>query len=55
MRKAWNVFKELLVKEFRGGNQPPPKLSDRLVSMRDGEVGYEALFSKSPQPARIRK
>ena len=56
VRKTWSEFKKLLVKEFWRGDPPPQKLSDRLVSKHDGEVRwYEALFSKSPQPTRIRK
>ena len=55
VRKAWIKFKKLLVKGLWGGDQPP-RLSDGLVSRRDGEVTqYEASLSKSPQHARIRK
>jgi len=51
--RAWNKLKKVLVKKFGGGNQAPPKLSDKLVPERDDGVGrYESLF---PKPAMTRK
>jgi len=50
--KAWSKFRKLLMKKF-GGDQPPPKLSDRLAPEREDEARwYETLF---PQPAKTRK
>lgn len=54
--KVWNKFKKVLAKKFGGGDQPPPKLSDKLVPERDDEVRwYETLFTKPPKPAKARK
>jgi len=53
--KAWSKFRKVLMKKF-GGDQPPPKLSDRLAPEREDEArGYETLFVKPPQPTKTRK
>ena len=52
--KFWNKLKELFA--VFGGDQPPPKLSDKLVPERDDEVRrYGSLFSKLPKPAETGK
>lgn len=52
--KLWNKLKELFA--VFEGDQPSPKLSDKLVPESDDEVKrYECLFSKPPKPAKTRK
>lgn len=52
--RVWSKLKKFM-KKF-GGDQPPPKLSDRLVPERaDQAKQYESLFPKSPKPTKSRK
>ena len=54
--KAWHKFKKVLAKKFGGGDQSPPKLSDKLAPERDDEVKwFETLFPKSPKPQKPAK
>jgi len=54
---VWSKLKKLFMRKFGGdGNQPPPKLSDKLVPERDDEVEWhDSPFSKPPKPAKTRK
>jgi len=53
--KAWSKFRKVLMKKF-GGDQPPPKLSDKHTPEREDEARwYETLFVKNPQPPKTRK
>ena len=55
--KVWSKLKKLFMRKFGGdGNQPPPKLSDKLVPERDDEVKWhDSPFSKPQKPAKTRK
>ena len=47
--KALNRVKKMFAKKFGGGDQPPPKLSDRLAPERGHEVKWtDALFHEPP-------
>ena len=50
--KAWKKFKLSFMRRFLGGDQPVPKLSDKLALERDDGVWYDVLFSK---PTRTRE
>lgn len=53
--RAWKKLKGLFTHKF-GGDEQPPKLSERLVPERDDEVRwYEFLFPKSPKHTKTRK
>jgi len=53
--KVWERLKRWFTRKFEG-EDPPPKLSDKLVPERDDKVKwYESLFSELPEPFKPKK